>query len=165
MLIGEVFTFGGPNGFQAQYRRPRAQNTNQPETPTSPFVALLPILILFAFALISIVPSILSGTTVPDPEFAWEPSTRLDTGRNTWHWGVPYFVNRPEWEGSSIWQSVPEARRPQRDAAKYSQKVRSFERGVENHYARKLQNEVRGHLPIANSFRLTVYQSVTISTV
>ena len=136
-----VFTFGGGNGFQTQYRR-RPPTTDQADTPASPLVALLPILILFFFAMISILPSLLSGPLNSDPEYGFERSTKLDTGRKTWNWGVQYYVDRGQWEGSSIWQSVPEERRHQTDAAAFSSKVRSFERSIESNYVRKLQNEV-----------------------
>ena len=134
-----VFTFGGPAGFQAQYRRPRTNA--QPETPASPFVALLPLFILVLFALISVLPTLISGPGIPDPEFAYQRSTKLDSQRNTWQRGVPYWVNRNEWENSPIWQSVPEERRHQSDASMYSQKVRVFERNVETTYIHNLQNE------------------------
>jgi DnaJ family protein B protein 12 len=78
----------------------------------------------------------------PDPSYSWDSSSRFDLARNTWHRGVPYHVNKAEWEGSHLWESVPEARKGQKDAAMYSNKVRSFERGVETNYIQKLRNEV-----------------------
>ncbi len=135
-----MFTFGGGNGFQTQYRRPRAEA--QPDTPASPLMALLPLVVLFVFVLVSVLPSLLSGPITPDPDFTWEPTKKYETARNTWHWGVPYHVNRADWEGSSLWESVPEERRHQTDAAMFSSKVRAFERSVESHYVRKLQSEV-----------------------
>jgi DnaJ family protein B protein 12 len=82
----------------------------------------------------------------PDPSYSWASSDRFDLGRNTWHRGVPYYVNKAEWEGSKLWESVPEARKAQVDAAMYSNKVRAFERGVENTYIQKLKNEVSRRL-------------------
>ena len=135
-----VFTFGGPGGFRTfQNRRPGQQAQNA--EPSSPFVALLPLLILFLFALVSILPSIFSNVH-PDPTYAFTPSTQYDQHRTTWNWNVDYYVNKDEWEGSRIWQSVPESRRANKDAAMYSSKVRSFERGVENVYVNSLRNEV-----------------------
>lgn len=51
-------------------------------------------------------------------------------------------MNRAEWDKSHLWESVPEGRRAQADAALYSSKVRSFERGVENTYIQRLRNDV-----------------------
>ncbi|EIW66930.1 hypothetical protein TREMEDRAFT_69910 [Tremella mesenterica DSM 1558] len=149
---GNVFTFGGPGIFQAQFgggggggpmnQRYRQRNqTNENTGPTSPLMALLPLIILFLFGLISIIPSLFSGPNVPDPKYNFEPSDNFDLGRTTWNWGVPYWVNGEEWEGSKLWQSVPETRRDKKDAAMYSSKVRVFERGVESVYAGRLRNE------------------------
>ncbi|RSH95419.1 hypothetical protein EHS25_000509 [Saitozyma podzolica] len=137
-----VFTFGGPGGFQAQFGGPRrrAAAAGGGEN-ASPIVALLPIILLFAFALLSVIPSLFTTPPPPDPSYSWDSSSRFDLARNTWHRGVPYHVNKAEWEGSHLWESVPEARRGQKDAAMYSNKVRSFERGVETNYIQKLRNE------------------------
>ncbi|WVQ81601.1 hypothetical protein IAT38_003725 [Cryptococcus sp. DSM 104549] len=151
---GNVFTFGGPGGFQAHYggpRRPRAANAAA-NAETSPLLALVPMLLVFLFALLSIVPAIFS-TSTPDPAYSFEPSTRLNTGRETFNWKVPYFVNGREWEGSDVWKSVPETRRGGGGEAMYSSKVRSFEKSVETHYVRKLQNEC-GHFNDRRSSRI-----------
>ncbi|KAK4683849.1 hypothetical protein P7C73_g6368, partial [Tremellales sp. Uapishka_1] len=132
-----VFSFGGGSFGQPQYTRRR---TATPETPTSPIVALLPIIILFAFALISILPSLFS-THTPDPAYSFTPSTDYTIGRNTFSYGIPYYVNKPNWDESGVWASVPEDRRGTADQAKYSSKLRAFERGIESVYVRKLQNE------------------------
>jgi DnaJ family protein B protein 12 len=109
-------------------------------------MALLPMIILFAFALITLLPSLFSGTADPDPKWSFERSDELSMQRNTWQRGIPYWVNQPEWESSAIWQHVPENRRGE-GAASYSSKVRQFERGVENVYIRRLQNEVSNRSP------------------
>jgi DnaJ family protein B protein 12 len=105
-------------------------------------MALLPMLILFAFALITFLPSLFGSMSDPDPRFAFEQKGDLDTARSTWQRGVPYFVNAPEFEKSAVWQHVPEARRGDVNAASSSHKLRQFERGVEGAYIRRLQNEV-----------------------
>ncbi|KAK1922417.1 endoplasmic reticulum protein [Papiliotrema laurentii] len=135
-----VFTFGGPAGFQARYAGPRRRGPQTPDEGASPAMALLPMIILFAFALITLLPSLFSGTADPDPKWSFERSDELSMQRNTWQRGIPYWVNQPEWESSAIWQHVPENRRGE-GAASYSSKVRQFERGVENVYIRRLQNE------------------------
>ncbi|WVQ64148.1 uncharacterized protein L199_002309 [Kwoniella botswanensis] len=142
-----VFTFGGPGGFQAHYGgRPRRPQPRGPATAgganeSSPLVALLPIIILFAFALLSIIPSIFTGSSQPDPAYGFEPSTRLNVNRETSNWKVPYYVNGQEWEKSEIYSSIPDSRKGKTNEGLYSSKLRGFERGVENVYARRLQNE------------------------
>lgn len=105
-------------------------------------MALLPMFILFAFALISIIPSLFSSAGDPDPKYSFTPSGDLNVPRSTWQRGISYYVNQPEWEQSAIWQTVPENKRGDTNAAMFSPKVRSFERNVEGVYIRALQNEV-----------------------
>ncbi|ORY29134.1 hypothetical protein BCR39DRAFT_532765 [Naematelia encephala] len=136
-----VFTFGGPGGFQAQYARPRRRAAAGTEEQTSPLVALLPLLVLFLFAFISIVPTFFSETPIPEPAFSWSPSETYDLDRHTYARGVEYWVNTNDWNESPLWKTVPEERRARKDAALYSPKVKAFERNVENYYIRHLQNE------------------------
>lgn len=152
-MLTVVFTFGGPGGFQAQYGGPRRRQrpaAAADDTPSSPLVALLPILILFAFAMLSLLPSLFSGPHIPDPSYAFERTSEHGVGRTTWHWNVPYWVNKAEWEASGVWTSVPEQQRGQGGEAMYSSKVRQFERGVENNYVHKLRNEVGLAVEFAN---------------
>ncbi|OCF44945.1 endoplasmic reticulum protein [Kwoniella heveanensis CBS 569] len=148
-----VFTFGGPGGFQAHYGgRPRRPAPRQAagDAQASPLTALLPIIILFAFAMISIIPSLFAATRAPDPTYTFEPSRFKDKDlrRETSNWHVPYHVNRDEWEKSEIWTSVPEGRRGKGKEGLYSTKLRTFERGVENNYARRLQNDCQYFLDL-----------------
>lgn len=137
-----VFTFGGPGGFQARYGgAPRRRGPAMADEPTSPLMALLPMILLFAFAILTLLPNILSGGGSQDPRYSFEKTEDLSTQRSTWQRGINYWVNQPEWEASHIWQHVPETKRDE-NAASYSHKVRSFERGIENVYIRRLQNEV-----------------------
>lgn len=137
-----VFTFGN-GGFRTTYaggvpRRPRAGEGAE----AHPLVALLPIIILFAFALISLLPSLLSGSMEADPGYTFESLGKYSTPRSTWQRGVKYFVDQPEWEGSSIWKSVPEEKQGAKDVGMYSSKVRVYETGIENDYINRLRNEV-----------------------
>ena len=139
-----VFTFGGP-GFQNRYAAPRRRGPQTPDEGASPAMGLLPVVILFLFAMLTFLPSLFSSVGDPDPRFGFEQKGDLDVQRSTWQRGIPYFVNRPEWEASAIWQHVPEARRGETNAAGFSHKLRQFERGVEGTYIRRLQNDVREH--------------------
>lgn len=147
MLV--VFTFGGGNGFRTTYaggvpRRPRQGEAGAADA--HPLVALLPIIILFVFALISLLPSLLSATMEPDPGYTFEPMGKYSMSRSTWQRNVQYYVDKPEWEGSAIWKSVPEEQQGRKDIGKYSSKVRVYETGIENDYINRLRNEVRPYL-------------------
>jgi DnaJ family protein B protein 12 len=137
-----VYTFGGGGGPQFNAGR-RARNAAAGgEPPQSPFVALLPVFLLVLFVLFSLIPSLLSGDSAPDPEFRFRPSAHFDTPRATWQRNVPYHVNGPEFTKSHIWHSVPENYRDRLDAAMFSSKLRGFERGIEEVHIRQLQAEV-----------------------
>jgi len=143
-----VFTFGGPGGFQYQFGGPGVQRRRPAaaapadNTPTSPLVALLPLLLFFLFAAVTVIPNLIFGPAPVDPSYSFEASKDYDLARTTWHWGIPYWVNTPEWEKSHVYESIPEARRTQKDAAMFSTTVRQFERSVETTYSNRLHNEV-----------------------
>jgi DnaJ family protein B protein 12 len=103
---------------------------------------LLPIIILFVFALISLLPSILSGSLETDPGYTFEPLGKYSMDRSTWQRGVNYYVDKTEWEESALWKSVPEEKKGQKDMAMYSHKYRVFETGIENDYINRLRHEV-----------------------
>lgn len=139
-----VFTFGGPGGFHFQTARPRrrpGQAGAAGDGETSPITALLPLIILAAFALISFLPTLFFDNT-PDPQYSFLSSQKFDASRNTWQRGIQYYVNRDEFEKSKIWQSVPEEKRNRPDAAMYSPTLRGFERGIENYYINDLRSQV-----------------------
>ncbi|TYJ55212.1 hypothetical protein B9479_004146 [Cryptococcus floricola] len=135
-----VFSFGGP-GIRIHQTAPRRPRQAADAAEATPLTALLPILLVLAFSLLTILPGLFSPTRSPDPAFSFDASTRLAEGRETWNWKVPYFVNKAEWEGSEVWGSVPEARKGAGSEALYSSRVRQFEKNVEGHYVRRLQNE------------------------
>lgn len=135
-----VFTFGN-QGFGQPRRRqahPAAAGTGQESTG---LIALLPVIILCVFALLSQLPSMFNFTT-PDPQYSFEATPQYSQGRSTWNWNVPYYVNEAEWTNSEIWKTVPDARKEDEKAAMYSSKVRGFERSVESVYAGRLRSEV-----------------------
>lgn len=138
-----VFTFGGPGGFNFQTAGPRrppgrgAAGT----ADASPLTALLPLIILGLFAIISLLPNIF-GDHTPDPQYSFQPSHQFDVARNTWQRGIQYHVNKDEFESSKVWQSVPAEKRDRQDAAMYSPSLRGFERGVESLYINDLRSQV-----------------------
>lgn len=108
---GTTFTFFGPGGVRMQthgggFQRPRpgaggAQGQNG--QPTSIWVQLAPLIILFLVSMLTSLPSIISGlfegadAFVPDPSFSFEQSTRHNLERTTTgRVGVTHFVNAKE---------------------------------------------------------------------
>ncbi|KAF8845043.1 DnaJ-domain-containing protein [Paxillus ammoniavirescens] len=95
---GPVFTASfGPGGFRTTRVRMngRQQATAQGEQAQarSVLMQLLPLLILFAFSFLSMIPDLFS-TSVPDPRFAFAKSARYDLERLTNNMGIKYHVNR-----------------------------------------------------------------------
>lgn len=134
-----VYTFGGGGHPFVNARRARQQAAGG-DTNTSPFAALLPIILLAFFIIFSIIPTLLSDQT-PAPGFNFAPTNRYTDERATWSRHVKYYVNQPEFEASAVWQSVPEQHRKRKDAAMFSSKLRGFERGVEETHIRQLQQD------------------------
>lgn len=97
---GPVFTASfGPGGFRttrvhANGQAPRGAANGQGE-PRSVLMQLLPLLLLFAFSILSALPSIFN-TTTPDPHFAFSPTSRYNVERETSNLGIRYHVNGPE---------------------------------------------------------------------
>lgn len=104
---GPVFTASfGPGGFRTtrvHTSRPRQQARQQePATPRSLLAQVLPLLILFAFSLISAFPNLFTIPRVPDPRFSFEPSARFNVERKTHTLGVNYHVNEAEFKRHPI---------------------------------------------------------------
>lgn len=134
---GGFQTFGGP-GVRARARAQQAQ----PQTPPPSWVQLLPLLLLFAFAALSYLPSLFGFGPAPDPDFRYSPSPPYTSERMTSGLGIPYFVDKAEWERHPIYESIPESSRDKPKAGRQSSKLRQFENGVEQYYVRTLQTQV-----------------------
>lgn len=133
---GNFQTFGG------QGMRARARAQQQPQTPPPSWVQLLPLLLLFAFASLSYLPSLFGFGPVADPEFRYSPSPPFTEEKVTSGLGVPYYVDKAVWERHPIYESIPEGVRDSPKAGRQSSKLRQFENGVEQYYVRTLQTQV-----------------------
>lgn len=90
-------TFGSGGFRTARFgggARPQQQQGNQP--PRSAFIQLLPLIILFAFSMISALPSLFTTPPVPDPHFAFTPTTRYFMERHTTARDIVYHINPTE---------------------------------------------------------------------
>lgn len=142
---GTTFTFGGPSGFRTaqfgggpQMRRQRAGGNRNEQESTSIFLQLLPIIILGLFSLLSYAPT-LFGT--PDPGFTWKPQGVYRQQRVTPTYNVQYHVNPTEWNSHPF---VMEANSSPLDK-KATNKLKSFERRVENSFKNTIYSECERH--------------------
>ncbi|KAI9456953.1 hypothetical protein HD554DRAFT_2026361 [Boletus coccyginus] len=101
---GPMFTASfGPGGFRTTRVRTngRPQGTPQGEPPQtrSILTQLLPLIILFAFSFLSMLPDIFSTPTVPDPRFQFTRTSRFDLERQTNNLHINYYVNSRDFHG------------------------------------------------------------------
>jgi DnaJ homolog subfamily B member 12 len=136
-----VFTTSfGPGGFRTTRihttrGRPTQDQQQEPATPRSLFVQLLPLLILFGFSLLSALPNLLSTPPVPDPRFSFETSTRFNLRRTTQALGVQYNVNSAEFSRHPIAAEI--ARSGQSDGPHHMPSLRRFEENVDQAFTRE----------------------------
>ncbi|KDR80710.1 hypothetical protein GALMADRAFT_61644 [Galerina marginata CBS 339.88] len=141
-----VFTFGG-NGFRTQTfaRGGGAAPANGANNePRSMLIQLLPLLLLFAFSLLSSLPSIFSTPPTPDPRFAFSSTAKYNTEMETGGLGIHYFVNPTEFsnhpvigaelakEGvkvGRVFEEVISAKEGQKEGAEVKAKTRRVVRG------------------------------------
>ncbi|OCH87519.1 DnaJ-domain-containing protein [Obba rivulosa] len=132
---GPVFTTTfGPGGFRTTRfatNRPRAARQENAE-PRSIFMQLLPLLLLFAFSFINILPNLFMSAPTPDPHFSFTPSARYNVERHTGGLGVPYHVNAAEFGGHPIAAELA------RGASTPGPELRRFEKSIENAFTREL---------------------------
>jgi len=137
---GPVFTASfGPGGFRTtrvHTTRQRQQARQQePATPRSLFAQLLPLLILFAFSLLSAFPTLFTTPRVPDPRFSFEPSTRFNVERKTHTLGVNYHVNEAEFSRHPIAAEL--ARLKSNDKPQTMPVLRQFEENVDRAFTQE----------------------------
>ncbi|KAH8832763.1 hypothetical protein DL96DRAFT_1583249 [Flagelloscypha sp. PMI_526] len=98
---GPVFTTTfGPGGFRTVHmgggrRRTQAGQQENAEA-RSPWVQLAPLLILFAFTLLSNLPSLFTTPSPPDPSYSFTKSSRFTAEQLTSELGIQYHVNPSE---------------------------------------------------------------------
>ena len=135
-----VFTASfGPGGFRTtrvHTTRQRQQAQRQePATPRSLFAQVLPLLILFAFSLLSALPTFFTTPRVPDPRFSFEPSTRFNLERKTHALGVNYHVNDAEFSRHPIAAEI--ARLKSTDKPQSMPVLRQFEDNVDRAFTQE----------------------------
>lgn len=103
---------------------------------------MLPLILIGLFAFATIFSSLFGFGPVDDPRFSYTPHTSYTATRQTHSLGIPYYVNQAEFERHPIWESIPEERRNEPRAGRWSQALRKFESGVDNSYVVNLREEV-----------------------
>ncbi|KAL7416064.1 hypothetical protein BDY24DRAFT_433487 [Mrakia frigida] len=143
-----AFSFGN-GGFQSTRRTtPQARRPTTDGPPPPLYVQLLPLLILFGFSLLTILPSLFGSPSIPPPTYSFQPHppSQHTVQRQTSTYSIPYFVNQKQFESHPIWESIPEARRGEEKAGKWSGELRKWEREVEMGYVRGLQGACRSEM-------------------
>ncbi|KAJ7066542.1 hypothetical protein C8F01DRAFT_1123651 [Mycena amicta] len=151
-----VFTTSfGPGGFRTTRmgggaRQPQQQGNAEPR---SMLVQLLPLIILFAFSLLSALPNLFTTPPVPEPRFSWSPSSTYNTARRTGGLNVQFFVDPNEVMRHPVigaelardgidWRKLATVKDgADRQPVKSGPALAKFERVVDNTYTQKLYSE------------------------
>lgn len=112
-----TFSFGGPGGRGVQFGGPgmrRAQGQRAGgaggDGVTAPgWLQLLPLLILFGFSLVSMLPSLFSAAQPALPAYRFEPAQSFNLARQTRRHAVDYFVQPDKFRASAVGQQLSAA--------------------------------------------------------
>ncbi|GBE86404.1 hypothetical protein BKA93DRAFT_903867 [Sparassis latifolia] len=122
----------GPGGFRTTRMRTNVPQERQETGPKSVLMQILPLILLFAFAFLNVLPNLLGSSPTPDPRFSFSPSMRFNVERQTGGLGVKYHVNAAEFSGHSIAAELA------RNENKPGPELRRFEKNVEQVYTQDL---------------------------
>ncbi len=104
---------------------------------------MLPLVLVALFAFATILSSLFGFGPVEDPRYSWSPQGPYTAHRQTNNLGVNYYVNQAEFVKHPIWESIPEERRNEPRAGRWSQPLRKLEQGIDQNYVVNLREEVR----------------------
>jgi DnaJ family protein B protein 12 len=143
-----TFSFGGP-----QMARRQGQAHGQPAQNTPAWVQLLPLLLLFAFTLLTQLPSLFTTPPPPDPSFTYDPTAVHTMHRQTTNLKADYFVNPPEFRRSHLYSDLLESNPAQSSTlwAKFESEARlkdvSIPRSLSN-FESRVENSLIQHLRV-----------------
>lgn len=100
---------------------------------------MLPILFLVFIGLLSWLPGLM---TTADPGYQWKSTSPWTMHKQTSSIHVDYYVNPREWQKHPIYESIPVDKRSLDQAGTYSNKLKRFESGIEQHYVSTLRRQV-----------------------
>jgi DnaJ family protein B protein 12 len=108
------FQFGGPGvrtysfgGGQQQARRATPGQAGQQQGNDTPaLIQLLPLLVLFAFFLLTQLPSLFMPSPPPDPSFSFEPTALHTLHRQTNNLKADYYLNPNDFRHSQVYKDL-----------------------------------------------------------
>lgn len=136
----------GPGGF----RTTRVRRNNGPQAaagqannaaPRSILIQLLPLIILFAFSLLSNLPNLFATPPIPDPHFSFTASQRYNTERHTTGLGIRYHVNNVEFSQHPHISAELAAQNSGSSNPRGVAALRRFEGHIERLYTQDLYNQ------------------------
>lgn len=139
LVFTASFGSGGFRTTRVRANRGAGQANAVPDTPRSTLITLLPLIILFAFSLLSALPNLFAEPTTPDPRFAFAPDRRYNTERHTSGLKIRYHVNKAEF--SQHPQIAAELAAQASGSRSSSGVLRRFEGNVERIYTQEMYNQ------------------------
>jgi DnaJ homolog subfamily B member 12 len=149
---GPVFTTTfGPGGFRTTRMggAPRHQEQQANQAPRSVFLQMLPLIILFAFSMLSALPNLFTTPPVPDPNFSFTPTTRYFMERHTptrdviYHINPSEFMNHPVIGPELVREGVDLKAKNGKKEKKRGPNMAKFEASVERTYATEVYHQCR----------------------
>ncbi|KAF7309846.1 J domain-containing protein [Mycena indigotica] len=146
-----VFTTSfGPGGFRTTRMGGGARPQQANAEPRSVLIQLLPLILLFAFSLLSALPNLFTTPPVPDPHFSWSATSTYSAERHTGGLGVQFFMDPNEIMRHPVigaelardgidWRKL--TTNTDQNPTKAGPALAKFERGVDNTYSQKLYAE------------------------
>jgi DnaJ homolog subfamily B member 12 len=104
-------------------------------------ISLLPLLILFAFSILSALPNIFAEPSIPDPRFAFVPDSRYNTERHTSGLKIRYHVNNAEFSQHPQIAAELAAQASGNQRGARNGVLRRFEGNVERIYTQELYGQ------------------------
>lgn len=128
------------------FRTTRVRHNNGPQAAgqannRSVLIQLLPLIILFAFSLLSNLPNLFATSPTPNPHFSFTNSQRYNTERHTSGLKIRYHVNNVEFSQHPQIAAELAAQSSGNSNARSADALKRFERHVERVYTQDLYNQ------------------------
>lgn len=104
-------------------------------------ISLLPLLILFAFSILSALPNLFTESPIPDPRFSFQPTRDYGVERHTAGLGIRYHVNKAEFSQHPHIAAELAAERSGGNTRSSTNAIKKFEATVERTYTNHLYTQ------------------------